>query len=231
MPQYAIARRPAPPTPEDHWNSPYWHAVKPLTVARFHPRSTRHRPFVQAKLAHSSDAFHILFRVEDIFIRAQNTELHSSVCRDSCVEAFLEPIPGKGYFNFEMNCGGTLLVFHVTDAKAFTATRGKDGHQKLAPEHAGQITITPSLKQKKPFELTAPQTWTVWTLQASIPTTVIEPYIGKLPPLEGQHWRGNFFKCGDDTKHPHWATWSPIGNILRFHQPEKFGDLYFKKIS
>jgi hypothetical protein len=229
MPQYSIARRPAAPAATDGWNSTYWQNITPLTIARFHPHSTRHHPFVQAKLAHSSDALHLLFRVEnDRYIRAINTELHSAVCKDSCVEAFLEPIPGKGYLNFEMNCGGTLLVFHVSDAAEFTGTRGKDGHKKLLPTDAAKVTITPSLQHQKPFELTGPETYTV---QCSIPISVFEAYVGKIGDLAGQHWRGNFFKCADDSRYPHWATWSPIGATLRFHQPAKFGDLYFKKLA
>ena len=26
-------------------------------------------------------------------------------------------------------------------------------------------------------------------------------------------WRANFYKCGDDTSHPHWAAWSPLKKV------------------
>jgi len=38
-------------------------------------------------------------------------------------------------------------------------------------------------------------------------------------------FRGNFFKCGDETSHPHWASWSPISEELNFHRPETFGSI------
>ncbi|MCH8859253.1 MAG: hypothetical protein IID54_06710 [Proteobacteria bacterium] len=48
-----------------------------------------------------------------------------------------------------------------------------------------------------------------------------------LAPLGSTNWRGNFYKCGDKTSHPHWGMWSPITNRLSFHQPALFGDLVF----
>ena len=37
----------------------------------------------------------------------------------------------------------------------------------------------------------------------------------------------NFFKCADDSSHPHWASWAPIGEALNFHQPQYFAPLRF----
>jgi hypothetical protein len=53
---------------------------------------------------------------------------------------------------------------------------------------------------------------------------VLERYVGPLAPLAGQVWRGNFYKCGDRTSHPHWAAWSPVDE-LNFHLPRCFGAL------
>ncbi len=50
------------------------------------------------------------------------------MCRDSCVELFLEPKPGRGYFNFEFNCAGTLMACHVEDP-----TRAGRRFQKIRP--------------------------------------------------------------------------------------------------
>ncbi|MDD6236825.1 MAG: carbohydrate-binding family 9-like protein, partial [Clostridiales bacterium] len=36
--------------------------------------------------------------------------------------------------------------------------------------------------------------------------------------------RGNFYKCGDKTKHPHFGMWNPINNEFPdFHLPQFFG--------
>ena len=52
-------------------------------------------------------------------------------------------------------------------------------------------------------------------------------YAGPLPGMQDQTWRANFYKCGDATSHPHWASWNPIGEKLSFHKPEYFGEIVF----
>jgi cellulose/xylan binding protein with CBM9 domain len=61
-----------------------------------------------------------------------------------------------------------------------------------------------------------------------IPFAMMESYVSATGDPRGQTWRGNLFKCGDETSHPHWASWAPIGQELNFHQPEKFGELRFE---
>ncbi len=47
----------------------------------------------------------------------------------------------------------------------------------------------------------------------TIPFAVMEPYVGPIPDATGQAWRGNFFKCGSEISHPHWASW--FGDRIR----------------
>jgi hypothetical protein len=103
-----------------------------------------------------------------------------------------------------------------------------DGYTRFTPEEMAQIKRTPSITEPKPFKITGPITW---TLQCSIPIAVMEKYVGPLDKLEGQSWRGNFFKCADWTKYPHWASWAPVGAKLWFHQKERFGELYFRSLA
>jgi hypothetical protein len=49
--------------------------------------------------------------------------------------------------------------------------------------------------------------------------------------LSGQAWRGNFYKCGDETSHPHWGMWAPIREGFTFHQPRFFGTLHFEAVA
>ena len=40
--------------------------------------------------------------------------------------------------------------------------------------------------------------------------------------------RGNIYKCGDRTAHPHYLSWAPIGTPSPdFHRPEYFGEVLF----
>jgi hypothetical protein len=56
---------------------------------------------------------------------------------------------------------------------------------------------------------------------------VLAPYCGPLALADGQRWRANCFKCADQSSHPHWASWAPIGEVLNFHQPASFGVFEF----
>ncbi len=67
---------------------------------------------------------------------------------------------------------------------------------------------------------------TTWYLEFFIPFGVLADYIGPLSGLDKLEWRGNVYKCGDDTSHPHWGSWAPLTN-LEFHAPADFGLLQF----
>jgi hypothetical protein len=60
-----------------------------------------------------------------------------------------------------------------------------------------------------------------------IPWSLFVEVTGHGRPTVGEVWTGNFYKCGDETSHPHWAAWSLIGEVLDFHAPERFGRLVF----
>ena len=62
------------------------------------------------------------------------------------------------------------------------------------------------------------------------PTTadVMAPFVDSLAPLDGRTMRANFYKCGDNTSHPHWGAWNSIGDELNFHQPAQFVLLKFE---
>jgi len=38
--------------------------------------------------------------------------------------------------------------------------------------------------------------------------------------------RANFYKCGNETSHPHWLSWMPLAE-RNFHDPSSFGQLVF----
>jgi hypothetical protein len=222
-PTYDVSYVPAPPPLNGQWDSPHWAAAPPLDIAHFHPRSSDHRPRVQARLLHSGEALHVLFRVEDRYVRAACTQYGEKVCRDSCVEIFLQPRPEAGYLNFETNCGGTMLIWYVTDATPVPG--GLKASNEVPPDAARTIGVFHSLPRHVPRERAEP---TEWRLGLAIPFDLLERYVGPLGDLRGQRWRANLFKCADDTSHPHWASWSPIGPELNFHQPRHFGELTFR---
>ena len=137
-------------------------------------------------------------------------------------ELFVQPKENRGYFNFEVNCGGTMLLYYIEDATIVGGAFKK--RTQVAPEHAAMVEVASSMPKRVPEEIESPVDW---SLALRIPFAMMEPYVGAIGEIPGQIWRGNLFKCGDQTSHPHWASWAGIGEDLNFHQPRRFGRLAF----
>jgi hypothetical protein len=138
------------------------------------------------------------------------------------VELFVQP-SASGYFNFEVNCGGTLLA-HYNELHV-----SPDGVQRrrvlIHPLDATEIEIATTMPRIVNPEIVGP---VEWILGISIPFRLMEKYAGSVGDVCGQVWRANFYKCGDKTSLPHWGTWSPVGETLSFHQSDKFGTIHFE---
>lgn len=218
--EYVIRRADSLDSLSNAWDDAPWDRADTLSIASFHAQSSDHHPQVEARLLYDDTGIGVIYRVQDRFVRCVHTEYQDAVCRDSCVEFFVEPVPGKGYFNFEFNCAGVLLLHHVVDS-----TRDGDvfkDARHVAREHAEELTILPSLSGPINPEITDPVTW---TLAARIPWTLFESHVGLPDVQSGAELRANLYKCGNDTSKPHWASWAPIGDKLNFHQPDYFETL------
>ncbi len=218
---YRVARLPAAPADFSDWQGAGWVELPTLEAAAFRPESSPHRPQTQARFAVAGGAFCGLFRVQDRFVRCVHTRFQDPTHLDSCVEVFLQPKAGLGYFNFEFNCGGALAVFYITDPARIPG--GFRAFQHLTPQDVQALAVYPSLPPLVEPEIQAP---VQWTLGFAFPVALFEPYIGPLGELSGQTWRANVFKCADDSSHPHWAAWSPATE-LNFHRPQDFGAFQF----
>lgn len=216
---YIAQRAEQSPPLDGQWSSPVWQAAQTAVISSFHPKSDpAHRPVTEARLLYDDEALHVIFHVEDRFVRCVNLGYQAHVHLDSCVEFFFAPQPGSNhYFNFEANCGGSLC-FKYGKPLAL-------GPRKPIPEELGRLVgLYHSLPSRVDPEIAGP---IEWVLQARIPLAVIEAMQGPLGPLAGQQWTGNFYKCGNETRHPHWGSWSPVEGVLDFHRPEVFGPITF----
>ncbi len=222
QPTYSIQRAASPPRPGAGWEDPVWEKAHTLAVDNFHPQSSDHRPVVKARLLYDTEAIHGIFRVEDRYVICTHMEYQQSVCRDSCVEFFVKPASSPGYQNFEMNCCGTLLTQFIRDPERVEG--GFRDAVQVPPEIGRKVQVRGSLNGPITEEIKEP---TVWTVQFRIPLEVLEEYAGPIGDPCGQEWRANFYKCADQSSHPHWASWAPVGERLNFHQPDKFAPLYF----
>jgi hypothetical protein len=221
--EYNISRTREIPERCGLWDGAVWRPVKALDVNCIRPEGSDHRPRTRCKLLYNRQSMFGIFRVEDQYVRCVHTRFQSDVWKDSCVEFFVEPKEGAGYFHFEFNCGGALLASYVTDpARA-------DGRLKqytpLTPEDDRQIHRFASLPPIVEPEIVRP---IVWTLEFQIPFAVLEKYSGKIGIVKGQVWRANFYKCGNETSHPHWLSWMPL-SARNFHEPSSFGKLLWEE--
>jgi hypothetical protein len=214
-----------PPRLVAEWSDPTWSSAEVLSINQFHPQSSDHRPITSARMLHAAGQLFVQFHVQDRYVRCVNNRFQDRVSKDSCVECFLSPRADAGYFNFEMNCGGTLLLYYIEDATRTDSALFRK-YTVLSEEDAKDVRIVSSLGGRIEPEIKEPL---AWTLAMSAPLAFFERFVGNLGELAGQAWAGNFFKCGDETSHPHWASWSDIGQRLRFHQPERFGEIRFER--
>lgn len=196
-----------------------WDVVPALPIASFHPSSSAHRPKAEVRIAHDGGNLHLRFRVAGSCVVSRELRANGDVYRDSCVEFFAEPVAGRGYFNLECNAGGTLHCRHIRDPR-----RVGDGFAEADALTAGElarISVAASLPRTVCPEITTPL---VWTVALSLP---FDLYAGRLgvDVGPGQTWRANCFSCAEDCSAPYWASWAPIGDLLDFHQPERFASL------
>lgn len=221
-PVTAIAQLEPRPVSTEGWDDAHWAQAPVIAIDQFRPESSTHRPRTALKLGWEPRGLTGLFQVQDRHVRCVHSGFQAPVYEDSCVEIFLLPKPGLGYFNFEFNACGALLASYVTDP-ARLPDGGLRRRVLLDERQCGSIEIAAELSGVIEPEIDGPLTW---RLGFFIPFALLAEFIGPLAPQPGDRWRGNFYKCGDATSHPHWAAWAPVPE-LNFHRPDCFGELVF----
>lgn len=204
-------------------DAPCWSTADVARIDRFHSRSTPHRPVTTARLLHDGTTLYGRFDVQDRFVRCVHQQYQAMVSRDSCVELFLQPTGAKAYLNFEFNCGGALLLYLIRDPRRHPE-RLFQSFEPVPKSVGRRVLVKSSLPGRIEPEIAEPVSW---QLSFSIPLEVIRYGFPDVESFSGR-WRGNFFKCADESSHPHWGAWSDIGKSLRFHQPARFGTLAFE---
>lgn len=223
MKLYSIIKTEQPPPLDAAWNSKFWAAANIADISIFRPESSNHRPITKLKLLYDNKGIYGSFYVKDQYVRSVAKGYQAPVCQDSCVELFLKPKPDKGYFSFEFNCGGAMLAYYITDS--LRTNSGFKEYQILQNNELDTVKIYHSMPSTIVPEQVNP---TEWTLAFFIPFALLTKYVGALENIGGTQWQGNFYKCGDKTSHPHWASWSPL-TAKNFHLPDCFGTIKFSR--
>ena len=202
------------------WNSSQWEHADILELKNYMGDKPEHFPKTQAMLLYDDKNIYVFFRVEDRYVRAVAEKTHDSVYSDSCVEFFFTPSEGlsKSYFNLEINCGGTVLMYYCDEKMATRTPLDVADCQMIEIFHSMPKIIEPEIAEPTP-----------WVLQYKLPLEMLNKYHSIDKPEPGVKWRANFYKCADKTSHPHWLTWATVDNPTpNFHLPQYFGIIEFE---
>lgn len=169
-----------------------------------------YHPLTSFSIAHSGTHIYIEFFVRCNYLRAVNYTNNSPVHQDSCVEFFVAPEGRQPYYNFEMNCIGTLHAACRMDRHNGTP---------LTDEQLATVRRYASCGTRPFEELEGMFSWSV---VMAIPLELIGLKYEETPITI----HGNFYKCADLTSSPHFLTWSPIDTPEPdYHRPEFFGEI------
>lgn len=197
------------------------HAEK-AEVSCFPWDKNRYMPKTEARVVYTEEKGFTVFLVshENEF-RAEYVKFNDPVCKDSCMEFFFNPNPAKDerYMNFELNPLGTLYL--GIGKNRFDSRIITDADDPCIP---GLFGIKPNMAI-----ISEDRSERFWSIQFFIPFSFIEKLYGKINFKSGMKMIGNFYKCGDDTKYPHYGCWNKVVSLSPdFHRPESFGILYLE---
>lgn len=149
------------------------------------------------------EGIYLRMRCDETALRAVSKERDGRVWEDSCMEMFLCPFESREeYVNFEINCNGVYLSQYgaVRENRVF-----------LKELTAIEAVVTTRNNDKG------------WSLELFVPCSLISEVYGKTFTAEKCTIRGNFTKCGDLTKYPHYGSFSDLNTLeLGFHNPKCF---------
>lgn len=175
------------------------------------------RPFdaditASAKVCYDDENLYVRLCAKEKDIRAELCGEWDMVCRDSCLEFFFSPDPAsERYFNIEMNPNGSFFL-------------------GLGKSPSDCVRLSPLDKKRYGFKAVSERTEDGWRVTYSVPYVLIRLFFPEWKPYAGLKIRGNFYKCGDCCKEPHYLSWNPV--IVQpgggsFHYTPCFGEFEF----
>lgn len=183
----------------EHW---HWEGDKP-----FRPSS-----FAQLCGVYGKGIFARLWSFETN-PRCVCTKRDEPVYQDSCLELFLQLVPGDAtYINIEVNCKGVYL-----------AQFGQKRLDRVFLKDYCTLEPVVSVFECKENGKTA------WGVELFLSEELVSEIYGMKYTLQPCTIKGNFYKCGDKTPRAHYGAYFPVGcAALGFHNPSKFGNISLK---
>lgn len=140
-------------------------------------------------------------------LRAVCTQRDEPVYEDSCLELFLNPFPEQSdcYINVEVNPNGAFLC--------------QFGPQRENRRWVRELTdLAPDVH--------AFREGGGWGIVVHLGEDFLRALYGETYCTQARTMRGNFYKCGDRTEHPHYGAFAPVTTLPPgFHNPDCFADI------
>lgn len=177
-----------------------------------------YRPVTTAVVCYvKGEGFAVRMTCEEKHPRATFTQPNARVCRDSCLEFyvnFFPDVPGCGHMNFEGNALGSMLCYYgPVEQGIYDCFLLEDRAPVLG---MGYEHPKPRAFQNEKY----------WGWELMIPLSLIRNVYGRADFHTGSRLTGNFYKCGDRTEHPHYASFTRIDlPHPNFRHPEFFADM------
>ena len=177
------------------------------------PEYAPYSPDCNGSVARTRNHLAVMFHVRGLDLRATAMEDNGRSWEDSCCEFFVADPKDGSYYNFELTCIGSLLAANG---------EGRNNRKQIDKTLLSGVKRLSSLKHES---VEAEGQIFSWTVALLIPFGLIGVDPENLP----ETLRGNFYKCGDLTAHPHFLSWNPVGTPSPdFHRPDFFGGLILK---
>ena len=163
-------------------------------------------PLTMATISYDDCCFKVKFVSYETDLRAKETEHNTEIYRDSCMELFMQfsPDTDDRYINIEINPNGAVYC---------SVRYSRENFELIHTEDIVTLQVVPTVYEDR------------WELFYQIPVKLIQKYIPTYLHKKGAKLRGNLYKCGNDTNHPHYGCFQ---NVLTerpdFHRPEYFAE-------
>ncbi len=217
---YVIRRIDSELLPDCNKHKAVWQTCPPAQIDCDNTWEMTFIPKTAVKLCYDDSYLYLLYTVRDKFVRCLTNHLNGEVWKDACVEFFFSPgmNPPGGYFNLEVNCGGTICMGYQKTPRGTSILITQEDAQKIKICHS----LPPVIEQEIAHPIG-------WTIEIGLPFNILDHYANVKPPHSGVAWKANFYKCAENNSHPHWLSWKQIDSPTPdFHLPEFFGEVKFE---
>ncbi|MHB1483473.1 MAG: carbohydrate-binding family 9-like protein [Saccharofermentanales bacterium] len=169
-----------------------------------------YKPAVEVFLTNDGEKLRIRMMAYESEIRCEVRDDNGNVWEDSCMEFFVRPYDDDPrYVNFEMNPAGAMIMSIGAD---------RNTRNPIIFKYKNELNLETKIEEG------------FWTVEFEVPFCMLNDIYGKPADTIIDKIYGNFYKCGDKTKYPHFGMWSDIDSeIPDFHRPEFFGTLVLEK--